>query len=118
MSPGNSIASKYSGERPTSSASCASAEPLTDAPGPTFSGMVAHSETLAPPPDRAFEALLSFEETRGIFGCSRATLYRLLARGDLHAVKVGGRLKFQPGELRDFFDRERVGACVRSESGP
>jgi excisionase family DNA binding protein len=72
--------------------------------------MAAHGETLAPAPERTFESLLSFDETRGILDCSRATLYRLLARGDLQAVKVGGRLKFQPEELRDFFDRERVGA--------
>jgi len=46
--------------------------------------------------------LLSVDETATILRVSRATIYRLVNRGELHAVKVGAQLRIAPAELRQY----------------
>src|SRR5215216_3709328 len=48
--------------------------------------------------------LLSVGEVCGILGCSRTSLYRWLARGDIHPVRVGSRAKFDPAEIRRYLN--------------
>jgi excisionase family DNA binding protein len=48
------------------------------------------------------EPLLSIAEARGLLGISEAGIYRLIGRGDLALVEVGGRRLIEPAELRRF----------------
>lgn len=38
---------------------------------------------------------------------SRRTIYRLVASGDLPAVRVGERLRFRPAEIDAYLERDR-----------
>lgn len=40
------------------------------------------------------------------------TVTRLVARGDLGAIRVGGQLRIDPGEFDAYLDRQRVGAAA------
>lgn len=55
------------------------------------------------------ERLLSLAEVRGILGVSEATISRLLARGELTAVRIGRRTLVEPAEVRRFVESGRVG---------
>ncbi len=52
--------------------------------------------------------LLSVDETATILRVSRATTYRLINHGELHAVRVGAQLRIDPTELhRYLYGRDR-----------
>ena len=53
-------------------------------------------------PTAATTPLLSVDETATILRVSRATTYRLIDRGELHAVRVGAHLRIAPAELRQY----------------
>ncbi len=46
---------------------------------------------------------LDIHETKRMYGLSRSTLYRLLARGEIEAVKVGASTRFSVPSLNQFF---------------
>jgi len=48
------------------------------------------------------EKLYTLKETTGILKVSRATLYRLINRGLLRAVKIGKKTLFSEEELKNF----------------
>jgi excisionase family DNA binding protein len=54
------------------------------------------------------EPLLSIAQAAGFLGVSRWQIYRLIERGELPAVRVGGRLRFVPEELREYLERNRI----------
>jgi len=56
---------------------------------------------------RELERLRSRRETQEIIGVSRATLFRLVQRGDLIATRIGGRTMFHPNDIRALIERGR-----------
>ncbi len=46
--------------------------------------------------------LLSVREAAQLMGVSRGTAYRLMDRGELSAVRVGGQLRVDRDELREY----------------
>jgi excisionase family DNA binding protein len=63
-------------------------------------------------PRKSTERLLSIREVRETLGVSSQTLYRLIRRGELPAVKIGARTLVREGELDAFvrgLERRRAG---------
>ena len=59
----------------------------------------------------ALEPLMSIDEVSRHLRISPRGVYRLLGRGDLGALKVGGRTLIEPHEMRRFIaDQRRVSA--------
>jgi excisionase family DNA binding protein len=54
------------------------------------------------------EPLLSVAEARAVLRISESGVYRLLRRGELAAVKVGGRTLIEPAAIRRFIAARRV----------
>lgn len=52
--------------------------------------------------------MLTVDEVAERLGISRATVYRLLERGDVRAYKIGKSLRFKEDELEAFVDAHRV----------
>lgn len=48
------------------------------------------------------EPLYTISELGELLGVSRATIYRLLRRGELTALRVGSRQRFTPAEVRRY----------------
>jgi excisionase family DNA binding protein len=53
------------------------------------------------------EPLLSVEAVSELLGISESGVYRLLRRGELISVKVGGRTLFEPQAVREFIVASR-----------
>jgi excisionase family DNA binding protein len=51
--------------------------------------------------------LLSVRDLAARLQVSRATAYRLIHTGEVPAVRVGGQLRVDPVELRDYLHRDR-----------
>jgi putative molybdopterin biosynthesis protein len=51
-------------------------------------------------------ALLTINEVGRLLKVSRWTVYKLVRAGDLHAVKVGERLRFRVSDVERYLDRE------------
>ena len=56
--------------------------------------------------------LLKIDDVARRLNVSRATTYRLLNRGELRAVRVGGQLRVDPAELEQWLRTSRL------EEGP
>jgi len=52
--------------------------------------------------NRNIEYLMPLKETQDYLGVSRQTIYRLITRGGLSAIKVGGQWRFRPEELQKY----------------
>jgi len=52
--------------------------------------------------NRNIEYLMPLKETQDYLGVSRQTIYRLIAKGSLSAIKVGGQWRFRPEELQKY----------------
>jgi excisionase family DNA binding protein len=55
----------------------------------------------------AGRTLLTVDAAAAQLVVSRRTIYRLVASGDLPAVRVGERLRFRPDELDRYLERDR-----------
>lgn len=55
------------------------------------------------------EALLTVAEVALWLGVHVDTVRRLEQRGELHPYRIGKRLRFSPGDVRAYLDRQRVG---------
>jgi excisionase family DNA binding protein len=56
------------------------------------------------------EPLLSIVEVAEVLGISESGVYRLIRKGELALVKVGGRTLFERGAIRDFIADRRQAA--------
>lgn len=56
------------------------------------------------------EPLLTAADIEAELRISRATVNRLVRRGSLSAVRVGGRLRFTAADVDRFLERQREGA--------
>jgi excisionase family DNA binding protein len=53
------------------------------------------------------EPLLVIADVARLLSVTTRTVYRLRAKGDLHAIRVGCRLRFEPDEIRSYIIRQR-----------
>lgn len=67
----------------------------------------------------ALEPLMSVEEVANCLRISERGVYRLLGRGEIATIKVGGRTRIEPAELRRFIaDQRREPAVAETEKDP
>lgn len=55
------------------------------------------------------EALLTYDEVGKLLAVTGRTVFTLAKRGELPAVKIGSRVRFDPADVRAFIDRRRTG---------
>ena len=68
-----------------------------------------HGGTDLPPRDRLVpKLLLSYEEASWSLSVCERTLRNMVARGQLVAVKIGGRTLFDPSDLRAAIEAHRT----------
>ena len=65
-----------------------------------------HHEHGAYRASRPAPELLTVNELRGVLKVSRGTVYKLVNRGELRAVRVGERLRFRPADVDRYLERE------------
>jgi excisionase family DNA binding protein len=53
------------------------------------------------------EPLLTVSEVGALLRVSRTGVYRLIDRGDLMPIRVGGRIRFSPNDVRAYLARSR-----------
>ena len=51
--------------------------------------------------------LRTVDEAAVYLRVSRRQIYKLVREGDLRAVRVGERLRFRPGDVEDYLERDR-----------
>jgi excisionase family DNA binding protein len=59
-------------------------------------------------PTTQLEPLLSVSEARDVLRISESGVYRLMRRGELASVKVGGRTLIEPAAIRAFIAERRT----------
>ena len=65
------------------------------------------------------ERLLNYEEAAKLLGVTSRTVWSLVNRGDLRAVRFGHSVRIDPADLRDFIEQsKRGGASGAPERGP
>jgi excisionase family DNA binding protein len=67
---------------------------------------VRHSGTVYAEPS-TLEPLLSVSAASTYLAVSVRTLYRLIAAGEIHPVRVGTRLRIEREDLRAYLERQR-----------
>lgn len=63
----------------------------------------------ASPSASTLEPLLRIDEVAEVLRISERGVYRLMGRGELACLKVGGRTLLEPGEVRRFIAQQRAG---------
>jgi excisionase family DNA binding protein len=58
--------------------------------------------------DGRVEKLLTYDDVANVLGVTVRTVYTLVNRGDLTALKVGGSSRVDPTDLRSFIERAKV----------
>lgn len=53
--------------------------------------------------------LLSLNEVAQLLSVSRPTVYRLIRSGELPAIRVGERLRFDQADVQSYLERHREG---------
>jgi len=69
--------------------------------------MPAHQEPPAYGAARTLEPVLTINETVNLLRVSRGKVYDLIRAQELETVRVGERLRIEPGAVRDYIDRGR-----------
>lgn len=59
------------------------------------------------PTANAVESLLTYAETGKVLGVTSRTVWNLVHRGDLVAVRFGGSARIDPQDLRAFIQRSK-----------
>lgn len=52
--------------------------------------------------------LLGTREAAALLGCHTETLYKIVKKGYLRHIRVGGRMKFNPADLIGFLEQRTV----------
>jgi excisionase family DNA binding protein len=63
-------------------------------------------------PTTALEPLLSVDEVAELLRISESGVYRLIRKGELVSLKVGGRTLFEPVTIREFIAARRRDATT------
>jgi len=53
--------------------------------------------------------LLTVKDLTGLLQCNKATVYRLLKRGELPGFRLGGSWRFRRDVVQQWVDRKTVG---------
>jgi excisionase family DNA binding protein len=53
-------------------------------------------------------ALLSINDVAAYLRVTRATVYKLVAAGDLQSVRVGQRFRFRPEDIDAYLERDQA----------
>lgn len=61
----------------------------------------------APGPDSSVEPLLTYREAGRRLGVTDRTVWTLVERGELPAVRFGHSVRIDPGDLRAFIERAK-----------
>jgi excisionase family DNA binding protein len=64
------------------------------------------------------ERLLTIQETAQMLRISVPTLHRIVAAGDLPAVRIGGRTFFDRNDIETFIERSKTKPAVREGRKP
>jgi excisionase family DNA binding protein len=65
------------------------------------------SELVTPRQTEALEPLMSIEEVAEMLGISQRGVYRLMSRGELPTVKIGGLTRIEPRQLKIYIAKRR-----------
>jgi len=57
----------------------------------------------------SIERLLSYEQAGTLLGVTGRTVWAMVHRGDLLAVRFGHSVRIDPADLRSFIDRSKCG---------
>ena len=64
-------------------------------------------------PDRAPEALWTVRDVQALLRLGRNTIYDLATRGELPSIRIGSRVRFEPGKIRAWLEaKATTGAKV------
>ena len=58
---------------------------------------------------RSIEGLLTYDQVGKMLGVTGRTVWTLVDRGDLPAVRFGHSVRIDPADLRAFIDRSKQG---------
>jgi excisionase family DNA binding protein len=75
--------------------------------------MAAHHQTESYGGPRTLEPVLTINETADLLRVSRGKVYELIRAQELETVRVGERLRIEPGAIRDLLERHREGPPPR-----
>ena len=62
----------------------------------------------------SIERLLSYEQAGTLLGVTGRTVWAMVHRGDLLAVRFGHSVRIDPADRRTFIDRSRCGRVPRT----
>ncbi|WP_013629625.1 helix-turn-helix domain-containing protein [Rubinisphaera brasiliensis] len=54
--------------------------------------------------------MLTYKDAASYLALSERTVWRLVKSGELKAAKVGGAVRIDPADLRDYVERSKQGA--------
>ena len=60
--------------------------------------------TPATAPAATLPSLVTVDDVRAALKCSRQTVYNLVARGQLHAIKLGSAVRFKSDDVLAFIN--------------
>ena len=67
------------------------------------------------PPTRP-EPLLTIDQLASVLAVSRPTVFRLLRRGELNAIRIGNRRRFRLEDVEAYIERNREPNPVNDEA--
>jgi excisionase family DNA binding protein len=65
------------------------------------------SELVSPRQHEVLEPLMSIEDVAEMLGISQRGVYRLISRGELPTVKIGGLTRIEPRQLKIYIAKRR-----------
>lgn len=69
----------------------------------------------APLTASALEPLMRIDEVAEVLRISERGVYRLMGRGEIACLKVGGRTLLEPDEVRRFIAQQRAGGSRETD---
>jgi excisionase family DNA binding protein len=72
-----------------------------------FISWQAVSELVSPGATETLERLLSIEDVADVLRISQRGVYRLIGRGELPTVKIGGLTRIEPQQLKSYIAERR-----------
>jgi excisionase family DNA binding protein len=81
--------------------------------------MAEHERTSEYGETKTLEPVLTINETAELLHVSRGKVYELIRAQELETVRVGERLRIEPGAIRELLERNReAGPAVVGEGKP
>lgn len=60
--------------------------------------------------NQSIEELLNYEQAGKLLGVTSRTIWTLVDRGELPAVRFGNSVRIEPADLRAFIERSKCGS--------